>query len=162
MEEFTISIYVNNKPGVLMRLSQTFARRGYNIDSLVVSPAVDHQFSRITVVVQGGPETLDQILRQLNKLVDVVHASHHDPKQSVEREFAIFKLLIGPEKRSEVLQIVDVFRAKIVDITDQSLIVESTGSSSKIDAMEKLFNTIGLKQMVRSGKLVMARGTNKT
>ena len=127
MEEFTISIYVNNKPGVLMRLSQTFARRGYNIDSLVVSPAVDHQFSRITVVVQGGPETLDQILRQLNKLVDVVHASHHDPKQSVERELAIFKLLIGPEKRSEVLQIVDVFRAKIVDITDQSLIVESTG-----------------------------------
>ena len=101
MEEFTISIYVNNKPGVLMRLSQTFARRGYNIDSLVVSPAVDHQFSRITVVVQGGPETLDQILRQLNKLVDVVHASHHDPKQSVERELAIFKLLIGQEKRSE-------------------------------------------------------------
>ena len=113
MEEFTISIYVNNKPGVLMRLSQTFARRGYNIDSLVVSPAVDHQFSRITVVVQGDPETLDQILRQLNKLVDVVHASHHDPKQSVERELAIFKLLVGPEKRSEILQVVDVFRAKI-------------------------------------------------
>lgn len=162
MEEFTISIYVNNKPGVLMRLSQTFARRGYNVESLVVSPAHDPRFSRITVVVQGDPDSFDQILRQLNKLVDVVHASHHDPNLAVERELAIFKLLVGPEKRAEVLQVVDVFRAKIVDITDQSLIVESTGASSKIDAMERLFNTMGLSEMVRSGKLVMARGTNKT
>jgi acetolactate synthase-1/3 small subunit len=162
MEKFTISIYVNNKPGVLMRLLQTFARRGYNVDSLVVSASHDPSFSRITTVVQGDPESFEQILRQLDKLVDVVHAIHHHPDQSVEREMAIFKLLVNSTQRPEVLQVVDVFRSKIIDITDQSVVVEATGNSSKIDAMEKLFQTMGLSEMVRSGKLVMARGTEKT
>ena len=103
----------------------------------------------------------DQILRQLNKLVDVVHASHHDPKQSVERELAIFKLLIGPEKRSEVLQIVDVFRAKVADITDQSLIVESTGLLRK-SMLWKNSSTLLASRKWSAPKLVMARGTNKT
>ena len=108
----TISIMVNNKPGVLMRLAQTFARRGYNIDSLVVSRAHDPRFSRITIVTQGDPQGFDQIIRQLNKLIDVVHAYHHVSESSVERELALFKMSANSEDRVEVFQIAEVFRAK--------------------------------------------------
>lgn len=159
---YTISMLVNNKPGVLVRLAQTFAKRGYNVDSLVVSPSHDPKFSRMTVVVQGEPETFDQILRQLNKLVDVVHAAHHTAEDAVEREFALFKVKVDAEQRAEIFQIIDVFRAKTVDITDRSVVIETTGSSSKIDALEKLLGSIGVIEMVRSGKLIMARGTEIT
>ena len=152
-EQFTISIFVNNKPGVLVRIAQTFARRGYNVASLVVSAAHDPQFSRMTVVVIGNPVDFDQILRQLNKLVDVVHASHHESSDSVDREMALF---------SAVFQVVEVFRAKTVDITERSLIIETTGNSSKIDALERLLGTMGLVEMVRTGKLIMARGAAET
>ncbi|MEC9461178.1 MAG: acetolactate synthase small subunit [SAR324 cluster bacterium] len=161
-EKFAISIYVCNKPGVLVRLTQTFARRGYNIDSLVVSPAHNTAFSRITVVVQGEPSTYDQILRQLNKLVDVVHAASHESADVVDREMALFKVKVEPKKRAEIFQIVEVFRAKTVDITDQSLVIETTGDSSKIDALEKLLSPMGLSEMVRSGKLIMKRGMEET
>ncbi|MBF0352420.1 MAG: acetolactate synthase small subunit [SAR324 cluster bacterium] len=159
---YTISILVNNKPGVLMRLAQTFARRGYNVDSLVVSPSHEPAFSRMTVVVSGEPDTFDQILRQLNKLVDVVHAVHHQSDNAVERELALFKVKAESDRRAEVFQILEVFRAKTIDITENSLVVEVTGSSSKIDAIEKLFGPLGILEMVRSGKLIMARGTDKT
>jgi len=161
-EKFAISIYVCNKPGVLVRLAQTFARRGYNVDSLVVSPAHDTNFSRITVVVQGEPSTYDQIIRQLNKLIDVVHATSHDSTDVVDREMALFKVKVDPKKRQEIFQIVEVFRAKTVDITDQSIIIETTGDSSKIDALEKLLGPMGLSEMVRSGKLIMKRGIEGT
>ncbi len=162
MDKYTLSIYVNNKPGVLVRLAQTFARRGYNVDSLVVSPGIDPRFSRMTVVCQGDPEALDQILRQLNKLVDVVHAAHHSSSTSIERELAMFKVSVDVTRRSEVFQIVEVFRAKTVDITDQSVVIEATGNSEKIDAMESLLKTVGMIEMVRSGKLIMARGMEAT
>lgn len=161
-EKFAISIYVCNKPGVLVRLAQTFARRGYNIDSLVVSAAHDNNFSRITVVVQGEPSTYDQIIRQLNKLVDVVHATSHDSTDIVEREMALFKVKVDPKKRQEIFQIVEVFRAKTVDISDQSIVIETTGDSLKIDALEKLLSPMGLSEMVRSGKLIMKRGIEET
>jgi len=161
-EKFAISIYVCNKPGVLVRLAQTFARRGYNIDSLVVSPAHDTKFSRITVVVQGEPSTYHQIIRQLNKLVDVVHAKSHDSTDVVDREMALFKVRVDPKKRQEIFQIAEVFRAKTVDVTDQSIIIETTGDSSKIDALEKLLGPMGLSEMVRSGKLIMKRGIEET
>ena len=103
-EKFAISIYVCNKPGVLVRLAQTFARRGYNVDSLVVSPAHDTNFSRITVVVQGEPSTYDQIIRQLNKLVDVVHAKSHDSTDVVDREMAFFKVKVDSKRRQEIFQ----------------------------------------------------------
>lgn len=160
--KYTISIFVNNQPGVLMRLTQTFARRGYNIDSLVVSAAHDPEFSRITVVAQGSPEVLDQIIRQLNKLVDVVHASHHQSGDSVARELGLYKVRADKAQRVEVFQIADVFRAKTLDITDESLIVEVTGDSGKLDAMEKILAGFGIIEMVRSGKLLMARGLNPT
>jgi len=161
-EKFAISIYVCNKPGVLVRLTQTFTRRGYNIDSLVVSAAHDTAFSRITVVVQGEPSTYDQILRQLNKLVDVVHATSHESTDVVDREMALFKVKVDPKKRAAIFQIVDVFRAKTVDITDKSLVIETTGDSSKIDALEKLSGPMGLVEMVRTGKLIMKRGIEET
>ncbi len=161
-QQFTISILVNNKPGVMVRLGQTFARRGFNVESLVVSPSHDPRFSRMTVVVQGDPDTFDQILRQLNKLVDVVNAAHHLPIDAVDREMALFKVEVSPEHRAEVFQIIDVFRAKTVDITENSLIIETTGSSSKIDALERLLSTMGMCEMVRSGKLIMARGVGAT
>ncbi|MBF0289687.1 MAG: acetolactate synthase small subunit [SAR324 cluster bacterium] len=160
--KYTISILVNNKPGVLMRLAQTFARRGYNIDSLVVSAAHNPQFSRITVVTQGDPDVFDQIIKQLNKLIDVVHASHHLSGVSVERELAMFKVKAGVRERTEVFQIADVFRAKTMDITDASLILETTGTSEKLDAMEKILSSIGIIEMVRSGKVIMARGMGET
>ena len=161
-EQFTISIFVNNKPGVLVRIAQTFARRGYNVESLVVSAAHDPRFSRMTIVVKGSPSDSDQILRQLNKLVDVVHAFHHESSDSVDREMALFKVEVEPERRSEVFQMIEVFRAKTVDLTERSLIVETTGSSSKIDALERLLGTMGLVEMVRTGKLIMARGAEQT
>ena len=161
-EKFAISIYVCNKPGVLVRLAQTFARRGYNVDSLVVSPALDANFSRITVVVQGEPSTYDQILRQLNKLIDVVHATSHQTKDVVDREMALFKVRVDPSQRAEIFQIVEVFRAKTVDITDHSLVIETTGDSLKIDALENLLGPMGLLEMVRSGKLIMKRGLEVT
>ncbi|MGK5092949.1 acetolactate synthase small subunit [Deltaproteobacteria bacterium TL4] len=160
--KYTISILVNNKPGVLVRLAQTFARRAYNVDSLVVSPSHDPNFSRMTVVAQGEPETFDQILRQINKLVDVVHAVHHQSENSVEKEFALFKVRTDSDKRSDVFQIVEVFRAKTIDITETSVIIESTGNTSKIDALERLLSSIGIIEMVRSGKLIMARGAEET
>ena len=158
---FSVSLFVNNKPGVLVRIAQTFARRGYNIDSLVVSNAHDARYSRITVV-QGDHENVDQILRQLNKLIDVVHAIQHGSETSVDREMALFKVEVKPEKRGEVFQVIDVFRAKTVDITDESIIIETTGSSSKIDALERMLSSVGLLEMVRSGKLMMARGLEPT
>jgi len=161
-EKFAISIYVCNKPGVLVRIAQTFARRGYNVDSLVVSPAHNTNFSRITVVVQGVPSSYDQILRQLNKLVDVVHAASHTSADIVDREMALFKVRAKPDQRAEIFQIVEVFRAKTVDITDQSLVIETTGDSLKIDALEKLLEPMGLVEMVRSGKLIMKRGLEET
>lgn len=159
---YTISILVNNKPGVLVRLAQTFARRGYNIESLVVSPEVNPNFSRMTVVVQGKSDTFEQIIRQLNKLIDVVHASHHQFTNALERELALFKVKSDSLQRTDIFQIVEVFRAKVVDITETSLIIETTGDSSKLDAMANLLETFGVIEMVRSGKLVIARGGEST
>lgn len=160
--KYTISILVNNEPGVLMRLVQMFARRGYNIDSLVVSAAHNKKFSRITMVTQGSEEVFDQIIRQLNKLVDVVHAFHHKSGKSVERELALFKLKVSKETRAEVFQIAEVFRAKTLDITDGSLVLEVTGDSGKLDAMENILTSFGIVEMVRSGKVIMARGLEAT
>ena len=132
------------------------------MDSLVVSPAHDANFSRITVVVQGEPSTYDQILRQLNKLIDVVHATSHQTTDVVDREMALFKVRVDPSQRAEIFQIVEVFRAKTVDITDHSLVIETTGDSLKIDALENLLGPMGLLEMVRSGKLIMKRGLEET
>jgi len=158
----TISVLVHNRPGVLSRAAQVFARRGYNIDSLVVSPAHIEGFSRMTMVSSGDPAVLDQIIRQMDKLVDVVRAREHTGEESVVRELGLFKVKADVQNRSEILQIVDVFRAKTVDISEESLCIEITGNTEKLNAFENMLSKYGILEMVRSGKLIMARGKQPT
>lgn len=161
-DKHTISVMVHDRPGVLSRIAQVFARRGYNIDSLVVSPAHTPGFSRMTITSKGDVSVLDQIIKQLGKLVDTVRAAEHTSEEAVERELALFKIKAAPETRAEIFQMVEVFRGKTVDISDQTLTVEVTGNSEKLDAFENLISAFGILEMVRSGKLVIARGSNLT
>ena len=154
----TIGLLVNDRPGVLVRISQVFARRAYNIESLVVSPARIAHTSRMTITCSGPEDVLLQIILQLNKLVDVIHAKDHSDDQAVMRELALFKVSCTVTERAEVLQIAEVFRAKTVDISDETITLESTGTSEKMDALERLLSKFDLREMVRTGKVVMARG----
>jgi len=158
----TISMRVHNRPGVLSRIAQVFARRGFNIDSLVVSRGHTEGFSRMTIACEGDPANVDQIVKQLSKLVDTVHAAEHSREVSVERELALVKVTVTPQTRSEVLQIVEVFRGKTVDISDESLVVEITGNPEKLDAFENILAGYGILEMCRSGKVVIARGPQRT
>jgi acetolactate synthase-1/3 small subunit len=153
---------VHNRPGVLSRVAQVFARRGFNIDSLVVSRGHKPEFSRMTIVCQGDPAVLDQIIKQLRKLVDTTQAAEYVPSESVERELALFKLEVNPQTRTEVFQAIDVFKGRTVDISDKTVTVEITGDSEKLDAFENLVNSYGIIEMVRSGKLIIARGAKRT
>jgi acetolactate synthase-1/3 small subunit len=158
----TISILVANKPGVLVRVSLIFSRRGFNIESLVVSPTQDDRFSRMTITASGDRNTLDQIIKQAAKLVDVVHASEHIKSDSVEKELALIKVKTTSENRSEVLQITQHFKSETVDIAPRSLIIQVTGSTEKLDAMVDMLAPFGILEIVRTGKIVMARGKEKT
>ena len=158
----TIGLLVNDQPGVLMRISQVFSRRGYNIESLVVSSAHLTNQSRMTITSSGPEEVLHQIILQLDKLVDVVHAKDHTDDQAVTRELAMFKVGCDVNERSEILQITEVFRGKTVDISEETITVEATGTSDKMDALEQLLSKFDLREMVRTGKVVMARGSETT
>ena len=160
--QHTLSVYVTNKPGVLSRISQTFARRGYNIESLVVSPGRDGHFSRMTVGVSGDPDMLEQIIKQLMKLIDVVHCIDHTFDDSVVKELGMIKLLCTPEERAEALQISEHFGCKTVDLTKTSLILMITGSSQKIDSLLEMLSKFEVIETVRTGKVVMARGGSTT
>lgn len=155
----TLSMFVNNKPGVLMRICQIFARRAYNIDSLVVSQGRDPRFARLTLGISGDPTGLPQIVLQCHKLVDVIHCYEHTPDNSVVRELVLIKLAVqGGEKRTEVLQIVEHFGGKTVDLTEDSIIIRVEGASDKVDAAIRLLSGYDIIETVRTGKVVMARG----
>lgn len=158
----TISLLVANKPGVLLRIALVFSRRGFNIESLVVSPALDGRFSRMTVTAAGDPATLEQIIKQVNKLVDVVHACEHTGSGTVERELALIKVAVTSEKRAEVLQIVEHFKGQTIDFNSDSLIIQVLGSTEKLDAMIRMLTDYDLLEVVRTGKVVMARGKEVT
>ncbi|MEM9015794.1 MAG: acetolactate synthase small subunit [Verrucomicrobiota bacterium] len=159
----TLSMFVNNQPGVLMRICQIFARRAYNIDSLVVSQGREPRFSRLTLGISGDPAGLDQIILQCNKLVDVIHCFEHTPDDSVTREMALVKVSVGGgEKRTEVLQIVEHFGGKTVDLSESSMIVRIEGASDKVDAAIRLLTNYDIIETVRTGKVVMARGETAT
>ena len=158
----TISMRVHNRPGVLSRVSQVFARRGFNIDSLVVSRGHRPGFSRMTIACEGDPEVFEQIVKQLHKLVDTVHAAEHVSSDAVDRELAMFKIPVDKDTRTEVFQFIDAFKGRTVDISEATVTVEITGNSEKIDAFENLVKSYGLLEMVRSGKLVIARGRQET
>ncbi len=161
-ELHTISLFVNNKPGVLSRVALTFARRAYNIESLVVSPGAEGDFSRMTITCSGDVDTLEQIIKQLAKLVDVVHAVDHTGDEAYETEIALVKVASELDKRAEILQIAEHFKAKVVDYGSVSVTLRVYGSSEKLDAIIALLRPFGLHELVRSGKILMARGLRET
>ena len=158
----TLSLFVANKPGVLVRVALVFARRNYNIESLVVSPAARGDFSRMTVTCSGDPAILEQIIKQLTKLVDVVHATDHTGDASYETEVALVKIVQPMDRRTETLQIAEHYGAKVVDYGPESLLLRAYGGSEKLDAMIELLRPKGLTDLVRSGKILMARGLQET
>ncbi len=158
----TISLFVNNKPGVLVRVALVFSRRGYNIESLVVSPTVDGDFSRMTITCSGDPATLEQIIKQLQKLIDVVHATDHTGGDAYETEIALVKLRADLHERTEILQIAENFGAKVTDYGQESLILRVYGDSEKLDAFIALLRPYGMRELVRSGKILMVRGVQET
>ena len=159
----TLSILVRNKPGVLVRVALVFSRRGYNIDSLVVSTDVANgDFSRMTITCSGDPETLEQIIKQVTKLIDVVHAFDHTGQFVYETEVALVKIQCKLSERTEVLQIVELYSAKVVDYGVDSLIVRIVGAAEKIDVFLTLLRNYQIVELVRSGKILMARGLSTT
>ncbi|SHL05853.1 acetolactate synthase small subunit [Fibrobacter sp. UWEL] len=158
----SISLLVANRPGVLVRIALVFSRRGYNIDSLVVSPTLDDNFSRMNIVAHGNPEILMQIIKQLEKLVDVVQAKDHTNMNVVEKELALIKVRCAPEQRTEILQLCDHFKAVTVDMTENSMIIQITGNTDKIDAMKSLCQKFEIVEYIRTGKVIMLRGEDKT
>ena len=158
----TLSLLVSDRPGVLVRVALVFARRGYNIESLVVSPAARGGFSRMTITCSGDPETLQQIIHALAKLVDVVHATDHTGDQSYETEIALIKVVSALDQRTEILQIAEHFGAKVADYGSDSLILRVAGASEKLDALIGLLRPFGIAELVRSGKILMARGVRET
>jgi len=159
----TLSMFVNNKPGVLMRICQVFARRAYNIDSLVVAQGRDPRYSRLTLGISGDPAGLEQIILQCHKLVDVIHCYEHTPDDSVVRELTLIKVNVsGPEKRTEILQIVEHFGGKTVDFSSTSMVIRIEGPTEKVNAAIQLLNNYDIIETVRTGKVVMARGEGGT
>ena len=154
----TVAVLVENKSGVLTRVAGLFSRRGFNIESLAVGVTENADTSRMTIVVSGDDKVLEQVMKQLNKLIDVIRVSDIPQEDSVNRELALIKVGVDSSTRAEVMQIVDIFRAKIVDVGVKSLIVEVTGDESKISAIEQLLRQFGIKEMVRTGKVAMNRG----
>ena len=158
----TISLLVSNKPGVLTRVALVFARRGFNIDSLVVSQEKSADFSRMNIEATGDERTLHLMLTQLNRLVDVIHAVDHADDDVIQRELALFKISAGPDKRTEVLQIADTFRGQTIDISDETITLQVTGKSTKVDAFRTMMDPFGILELVRTGKVLMSRGSEST
>ncbi|MBN1134456.1 MAG: acetolactate synthase small subunit [Methanosarcinaceae archaeon] len=156
----TLAVLVENRAGVLSRVSGLFSRRGYNIDSLAVGVTEDPKISRMTIVVRGDDHVLEQVTKQLNKLIDVIRVTDISSDEAIERELSLIKVTADANTRSEIIQIVDIFRARIVDVAAKSMTIEITGDDEKIRAMEKLLRPFGIKEMVRTGKIAMTRGAN--
>ena len=154
----TLAVLVENKSGVLTRVAGLFSRRGYNIDSLAVGVTEDLTISRMTIVVRGDDHVLEQVTKQLNKLIDVIRVTDLGADESVERELALIKVVADTSNRSEIIQIVDIFRARIIDVAAKSMTIEVTGDEGKIMGIEQLLRPFGIKEMVRTGKVAMTRG----
>jgi acetolactate synthase-1/3 small subunit len=154
----TISVLVENEFGVLTRVAGLFSGRGFNIESLSVAPTLEPSISRMTIVTRGDEQILEQINKQLNKLIDTIKVIDFTGQDYVEREMALIKVTAEEETRAEVLRIVDIFRAKVVDVTPRSYTVEITGAPAKVDAIVELLRPMGVKELVRSGPVVLGRG----
>ena len=160
MKPHTLSVLVENKPGVLSRVTGLFSRRGFNIESLAVGTCEEPDMSRITIVCIGDDAQIEQVMKQLNKLIDVIKVSDITENDRVERELALIKVTAEPgSSRAEIMQIASIFRAQIIDVGSRTVVLSVTGDTEKIDALEKLLRQYGVKELVRTGKIAILRGT---
>ena len=158
----TLTALVENKPGVLSRISGLFTRRGFNIDSLAVSPTERPEYSRMTITVDATHTPIEQITKQLDKLINVIKVRDLDPVNAVSRELGLFKVNIPSGRRSEVIELVEIFHAKIADVTADSLVIELTGESETLNQLEALLTPLGLTELVKTGVVALGRGVNPT
>ena len=152
-----LSILVENKPGVLARIAGLFARRGFNIDTLAVGPTDDPDVSRITLTLDGAVHPIDQVTKQLHKLVNVIKIRDMEPDQTVARELALFRVQAAIDNRAEIMQFAEIFRAKIIDVSRRTMTIEVTGTQDKIDAFERMVRPHGLIEMARTGEVAITR-----
>jgi acetolactate synthase-1/3 small subunit len=155
----TLSVLVENKPGVLARVASLFSRRGFNIDSLAVGPTEQPDVSRMTIAVNVEDLPLEQVTKQLNKLVNVIKIVELDPAASVQRELVLIKVKADHTSRSQVLETVQLFRAKVVDVAPDAVTVEATGTADKLEALIRVLEPFGIKELVQSGMVAVARGS---
>jgi len=158
----TLSVLVENKPGVLTRVAGLFARRGFNIDSLVVAETENPAVSRMTITVEEQDQPIEQVTKQLHKLINVLKITDLDPADSVERELLIIKVRADARSRSEIMQIVEIFRAKIVDVGTEVILIELTGAREKVSAFMDLVSSFGVVELMRTGRIAMSRGKRPT
>ncbi|MFY9587708.1 MAG: acetolactate synthase small subunit [Actinomycetota bacterium] len=158
MAKHTLSVLVENKPGVLARVAGLFARRGFNIDSLAVGPTEIDDVSRMTIVVNVEDKPLEQVVKQLNKLVPILKIVELEKDASVERELLLIKVKANAETRAQIVEVADIFRSKIVDVAPAALTIEATGSPDKLEAMTNLLRPYGIREFVRTGLVALARG----
>ena len=157
-----ISLLVENKPGVLARIAGLFSRRGFNIDTLAVGPTDDPMLSRMTLTLDGALHPIDQVTKQLHKLVNVIKIRDLEPDETVARELALFKIAADGESRAQVMQFADIFRGKVIDVSKRSITIEITGTDDKIEAFEQMIRPFGLIEMVRTGEIAISRGRSAT
>jgi acetolactate synthase I/III small subunit len=158
MSRHTLSVLVENKPGVLARIAGLFSRRGFNIDSLAVGPTEDDDVSRMTIVVNVAELPLEQVTKQLNKLVEVIKIVELDPAVSVQRELLLVKVAADRATRSHILETVQLFRAKVVDVAPDAVTIEATGNADKLEALLRVLEPFGIRELVQSGMVAVARG----
>ncbi len=156
-----LSVLVENKPGVLSRVTGLISRRGFNIESLSVGPTEDATMSRVTAIVRADDVAYEQITKQLHKLISVYKITDLTNDRAIERELALFKVNATPERRSEIIEIANIFRAKIVDVGRGSLTIEATGDEEKLKGLEDLLRAYGIKEIVRTGKIAMSRNSKE-
>ena len=157
-----LSILVENRPGVLTRIAGLFARRGFNIETLTVGPTQDAQVARITLTVDGALHPIDQVTKQLHKLINVLKIRDLEPNGTVSRELAMFKIAAEGPARSELLELCEILRGRVVDATRRSVVIEITGEEEKINAFEEVARPYGLIEIIRTGEIAMARGRSET
>lgn len=156
-----ISVLVENKAGVLAKISGLFSRRGFNIDSLAVGPTEDERISRITLVVDAETHSIEQVVKQLYKLINVIKIQELEQGSIIERELVLIRVSTDSKTRAEVLEIANIFRASVVDVAKKSLVIEITGTSTKVKGIEELLKPYGILELVRTGKIAIGRGSKK-
>jgi acetolactate synthase-1/3 small subunit len=158
----TLSVLVENKPGVLTRIAGLFARRNFNIDSLAVGETENPRYSRMTITVDGQAQPIEQVTKQLHKLVNVLKINDLEPATTLQRELVLMKVAADSSNRAEVMQLAGIFRAKVIDVSPQSLVLEVTGDTGKVAAITKVLQPFGIIELVRTGKIAISRGKRPT